>query len=60
MRRALIGALAAAGLALGIVVALIGWSPRAVHQPTGIDWTVQAVVLIAAAVLLVSRATGKR
>jgi hypothetical protein len=60
MRRAVVGALAASGLALGIVIALLGWSPRAAHPPTGIDWTVQALVLVAAAVLLVTRAIGKR
>jgi Na+/melibiose symporter-like transporter len=60
MRRAVIGAVAAVGLALGIVVALLGWSPRAAHQPTGVDWIVQAMVLLIAAVLVVSRATGKR
>ncbi len=60
MRRALVGALVVAGLAVAIVVALLGWSPRAVHQPTAIDWIVQAIVMMAAVLLIVSRATGKR
>lgn len=59
-RAAVVGLLLAIGLAVGIIVAVIGWSPEPAHEPTGVDWAVQVLVLLAAAMLIVSRVTGKR
>lgn len=57
-RRAVLAALAVAGLAAGVLVAIV--TPARGHQPTAAEWVVQAVVILAAAFLLVARATGKR
>lgn len=58
MRRAVLAALAVAGLAAGILVAIA--TPRGGHAPSPTEWIVQLAVLVAALVLVVTRATGKR
>ncbi len=58
-RRALIGALVVGCAVLGVVVAMLGWSPRA-HQPTLFEWVTQLGVVVAALLLVYTRITGKR
>lgn len=59
MRRAVLAAAVVAGLAAAILVASLEWAPRS-HPPTTADLIVQVAVLLTAAVLVVTRATGKR
>ena len=59
MRRAALAALVVSGLAAGVVLALVEWSPRT-RPPTATEWIVQVAVLMVAALLVVRRATGKR
>ncbi|HVH63719.1 MAG TPA: hypothetical protein VNA65_08965 [Candidatus Dormibacteraeota bacterium] len=58
MRRAVLAALAVAGLAAGILVALA--TPHGGHAASPTEWVVQLGVVLAALVLVVTRATGKR
>src|SRR5437868_12253368 len=57
-RRAVVGAVAIAGLAAGILVAMLGWSPGG-HQPAVGEWVIQAVLLVAVVVIVASRVRRK-
>jgi hypothetical protein len=57
-RRVLAGALALAGLAAGVLVALLGWS-EAARQPAPFEWVLQLIVLLAA-IAVVARVVTHR
>ena len=55
---AVVGVLVLTGLAIGIVVALLGWAPGG-HQPSVGEWLIQAALLVGAAVIVAGRVRRK-